>query len=304
MRKLIVVSGSYGLGAGIRNPSRGPQVLRDAGLIERLRALGSEVIDGGDEAEPTANDPGPNPKLRYIDQLLDFSARFGNRITAAWKDNYFPIILGGDHSISITSFSYTVKAFREKYGPETELGLLWIDAHGDLNTTETTPSGNIHGMSVAALLGYGDPRLCSIAGDHSKLKKENLAFIGTRLLDPGEQQFIKQNRIHCYTMKEIDYHGIGEVCRRAFDQISRETKGFIVSFDLDACDPVFAPAVGTPVRAGLTSREAHLIMELASEHEKFIGVELIEYAPARDNQGITSELSITLLESAAGKSIL
>jgi arginase len=305
MRKFMVISGSYGLGAGIRHPSRGPQVLRDMGLIERLQSLGCEVLDGGDELEPSAaSGPGPDAKLRYLDQLLEFSARFGKRIDSAWSGGYTPIILGGDHSISITSFSHASRAIKLKHGQDAELGLLWIDAHGDLNTPETTPSGNIHGMSVATLLGHGDPRLCSIAGEGPKLRAENLAFIGARLLDPGEKDFIKRHQISCYTMKDIDYLGIGEVCRRAFDKVSRNTKGFIVSFDLDSCDPSFAPAVGTPVRAGLTFREAHLIMEIAAEHSKFAGVELIEYAPARDIQGMTSELGIALLESAAGKSIL
>jgi arginase len=304
MKKFMVISGSYGLGAGIRNPSRGPQVLRDNGLIERLRALGVEVVDGGDEPEPASSGPGPDLKLKYIDQLLEFSKRFGKRIDTAWEQGYCPVILGGDHSVSITSFAHSAKAIKAKYGPDAELGLLWVDAHGDLNTPETSPSGNIHGMSVATLLGVGDQRLCAIGGTGPKLKTDNLAFIGPRLLDDGEKEFIKKNQIACFTMKEIDYLGIGEVCRRAFEKVSKNTKGFILSFDLDSCDPSFAPAVGTPVRAGLTFREAHLIMELAADHENFLGVEMIEYAPQRDIQGMTSELAIALLESALGKRIL
>jgi arginase len=304
MKKYMLVSGSYGLGAGIKDPSRGPQMLRDMGLIERLQGLGVDVIDGGDELEPKASSAGNNPRLKYLEPLLDFSARFGPRVAQAWESGRLPIVLGGDHSISITSFSYSLKAFRALRGKDATLGLLWVDAHGDVNTPETSPSGNIHGMAVASLLGFGDPRLCEIGGQGPKLSTEHLALLGTRLLDPGEQEFIRSKSISCFTMKDIDLHGIGEVCRRAFEKVSAHTDGFILSFDLDSCDPSFAPAVGTPVRAGLTSREAFLIMELAAENPKCMGIEMIEYAPARDIQGITSELAISLIESAVGKVIV
>jgi arginase len=221
-----------------------------------------------------------------------------------WHTGAFTLILGGDHSISISSIAYGVKALKERYGAEAELGVLWVDAHGDVNTPETTPSGNIHGMSLAVLLGYGDPRLCAIGGAYPKVKPENVAFLGTRSLDPGERTFIKDHHIQCLTMREIDYYGIGECCRRALETVSTNTAAFVISFDLDACDPSIAPAVGTSVRAGLTWREAQLILELAAEYDTFAGLELIEYAPQRDLQGSTAELGIALAESALGLRIL
>lgn len=304
MKKCTVLSGSYGLGAGIPDAQFGPRALRAAGLISRLQALGISVTDCGDEPEPEASDPGDNHRLRYLDQALEFSARFGARVEEVWLRDDFIIIMGGDHSISISSISHASRAVRSKFGATAELGVLWVDAHGDVNTPDTTPSGNIHGMSLASLLGFGDPRLCSIAGEGPKIRPENVALLGVRDLDPGERTFIKQHNLACFTMKEIDYYGIGEVCKRAFDTVSNNTAAFLISFDFDSCDPTFAPAVSTSVRAGLTWREAHLIMELAAERPNFRGLELIEYAPELDIEGKTAELGISLSESALGKSIL
>lgn len=304
MRRCTILSGSYGLGAGIREAAHGPRALRQAGLVERLQALGVLVTDAGDEPEPPASDPGVDPRLRYLNEALQFSARFGPRVEQVWLRDEFILILGGDHSLSVSSIAYAVRAIRQRYGQDAELGVLWVDAHGDVNTPQTTPSGNIHGMSLASLLGYGDPRLCAVGGDGAKIKAENVAFIGVRDLDPGERIFIKQHKLSCFTMKEIDSHGLGEVCRKALDTVANKTAAFIISFDFDSCDPSFVPAVGTSVRGGLTWREAHLIMELAAERNNFRGLELIEYAPERDVNGITAEVGIALAESALGKAIL
>jgi arginase len=159
-------------------------------------------------------------------------------------------------------------------------------------------------MTLAALLGLGDQRLTKIAGDHPKLRKEDIALIGVRDLDSGERELIKREKIACFTMKDVDLIGIGAVCKQAIAKITQDTDAFIVSFDFDACDPSLAPAVGTSVRGGLTWREAHLIVELAAEHPAFHGFELIEYAPERDIGGMTAELGIALAESALGKNIL
>lgn len=304
MKRCTILSGSYGLGAGIRDAGFGPRALRNAGLIERLRALGVSVTDAGDEPEPMTTGPGNDPKLRYIDQALQFSARFGPRVEELWTRDDFALILGGDHSISISSIAYATHAVKKKCGPDAELGVLWVDAHGDVNTPDTTPSGNIHGMSLASLLGYGDRRLQHIGGIAPKIKPEHVAYIGVRDLDLGERHFIKDKKLACFTMREVDYYGIGEVCRRAFEVVANNTAAFLISFDFDSCDPSFAPAVGTSVRAGLTWREAHLIMELAAERPNFHSLELIEYAPDRDVEGKTAELGISLAESALGKSIL
>jgi arginase len=304
MKRCTVISGSYGLGAGIREPANGPKALRDAGLIQRLQDLGVVVTDAGDVAEPFVDSPGENPRLRYLKQAVEFSASFGPRVESAWRSDDLVLVLGGDHSISISSIAYAARAVKAKHGPNAELGVLWVDAHGDVNTPETTPSGNIHGMSLAALLGYGAPELTAIGGIGAKIKPENVAFIGCRDLDPGERRFIKDRKLACYTMHEIDRYGIGDVCQRALDTVSKNTAAFVISFDFDSCDPSFAPAVGTSVRGGLTLREAFLIFELAAQRPNLRGVELIEYAPERDIEDKTAELGISLAEAALGDGVL
>lgn len=204
-----LISGSYGLGGGIRDAAAGPRSLRTAGLVKRLETLGVAVTDHGDEPEPSAPHPGGDPRLRHLAQALEFSARFGPRVERLWQSREqngdFILVLGGDHSISISSIAAAANALKAARGRDAELGVLWVDAHGDVNTPETTPSGNIHGMSLAALLGHGDPRLCSIGGEFPKIKPHNVAFLGTRSLDPGERNFIKQQQLSCFTMHEIDY---------------------------------------------------------------------------------------------------
>jgi arginase len=306
LKRCSVISGSYGLSAGIRGPKDGPKALRDAGLIRRLQALGIRVVDLGDEAESSGSRSLGDPKLKNLDALLDFSARFGPRCEAAWLSGDFLLVLGGDHSISISSIGHAARAVRAIYGEGAELGVLWVDAHGDVHTPETTPSGNIHGMALSALLGFGDSRLCSIGGAElvPKIKPENVAYIGVRDLEIEERKFIKRERIACFTMKEVDLLGIGEVCRRAYARVSRNTAAFVVSLDFDSCDPDLAPAVGTGVRGGLTWREVQLIVEMAAEESKFRSLELIEYAPERDVSGRTGELGISLAESGLGKVII
>jgi arginase len=306
LKRCSVIGGSYGLGAGIRAAKDGPRALRDAGLIERLKALGVSVVDLGDQAEPSGSGSPGDPKLKNLEALLEFSAQFGPRCEAAWLSSDFLLVLGGDHSISISSIAYAARAVKAIYGENAELGVLWVDAHGDVHTRETTPSGNIHGMALSALLGFGDSRLCGIGGGDlvPKIKPDNVAYIGVRDLEVEEREFIRRERIACFTMKEVDLLGIGEVCRRAYERVSRNTVAFIVSLDLDACDPEVTPAVGTGVRGGLTWREVQLIVEMAAENTKFRSLELIEYAPERDVSGRTGELGISLAESGLGKVIL
>lgn len=306
LKRCSIISGSFGLCAGLRGARDGPQALRAAGLIRRLEALGVRVLDLGDEAEPGLSGPVGDLKLKNLEPLLDFSARFGARCEAAWLSRDFLLVLGGDHSISISSIAHAARAVKSIYGEKAEVGVLWVDAHGDVHTPQTTPSGNIHGMALAALLGFGDSRLCSLGGSDlvPKIKPENVAYIGVRDLEVEEREFIKRQQISCFTMKEVDLLGIGEVCRRAYERVSRDTAAFIVSLDLDSCDPELAPAVGTSVRGGLTWREVQLIVEMAAESSKFMSLELIEYAPERDADGRTAELAISLAESGVGKVIL
>jgi arginase len=204
----------------------------------------------------------------------------------------------------MVTISVAAEVLKERHGPDAELGVLWVDAHGDVNTAQTTPSGNLHGMPGAVLLGHGEPSLVNLCGFAPKVKPRNHVLMGVRDLDGGEKDFIRAHGLSAFTMKDIDLWGIGEIARRAFAQVTRHTQGFVVSFDVDVCDPNLAPAVGTPVRGGFTFREAHLVMELAAEYESLLSVEVVEFNPEFDDRSLTCELAISLLESALGKSIL
>lgn len=306
MREVVyeLLGAACGLGAGRPDTARASAYLRESGILDRLRALGPTVLDGGDVQSapyPAAISEG---KIRHAKEILSFGSEFYAKILESYSKGRFPIIVGGDHSISIASISAAKKALEDKQGPEAELGLVWVDAHSDLNTPETSPSGNVHGMSVAALLGHGEKDLVSLGGFAPKVKPENVLFIGLRDLDPAEKVFIRENEMLAYTMKDIDVMGIGAVVKSAFQYISERTDGFVVSFDLDVVDPRYAPGVGTPVRGGLTLRESHLIMEMAAETEGLMSVEMVELNPLVDPEGVTGELAIGLIESAVGKSIL
>lgn len=303
-KKYMIFGAAFGLASRNRACVLGPRRMQAAGLLRRLQALNITIEDGGIIEEPTLSSQQGSDKLRHLDDVLAFSAKFVPKLESAWRAGYHPVVVGGDHSISISTISVAAAENKRRFGPDAELGLIWVDAHADINTPETTPSGNIHGMPLAVLLGYGAKELCSIGGPGPKIKPENLVYMGLRDVDPPEREFLRKLPCHAYSMKEIDLWGIGEICRRAFAAASANTTAFVVSFDLDSCDPHLAPAVGTPVRGGLSFRESHLIMELAAEQEKFAGVEVVELIPALDAEGATCELAIGLLESALGKTIL
>jgi arginase len=212
----------------------------------------------------------------------------------------FPLVLGGDHSVAIGSIA-GVAAFCRKH--RKKLGVLWIDAHGDLNTSETTPSGNIHGMPMAASIGMGAIELTSVGGDFKKVDPRDVVLIGTRDLDDGERKFIRQSGINTFTMEEIDKHGMSTVMARALRKL-RSCDLLHVSFDLDGVDPQVAPGVGTPVKGGLNYREAHLIMETLNESRKMTSLEVVEVNPILDNRNQSAEFAVELIQSGFGKKIL
>jgi arginase len=215
-----------------------------------------------------------------------------------------PLVIGGDHSISIASFSAVAEFARKRHGADAKVGLIWVDAHPDLNTPESSPSGNLHGMVTRILLGEGPASLTSLGSARPKLRAENLAQIAIRDVDPPEKQFIKASPACVVTMKDIDMHGVYTGMRRCIEAASQGTVGIVVSFDLDSCDPSIAPGVDTPVRGGLSFREAHLIMEMVAELTNVLAIELVEYDPNLDTKHSSADLAIALLESALGKSIL
>ena len=303
-RRYELISAAYGLGATRPEAAMAPSVLRQSGLVERLRLVSSDILDQGDIVAPDIEITKVNPKLKYIETYLAFSELLAPRLRTCYMAGRKPIVLGGDHSVSISTISLAVEALKRRCGNTAEMGLLWVDTHGDINTPETTPSGNIHGMSVAALLGLGDQRLTNLYGFSPKLKPENIAFVGLRDLDPPEKTLLKKLGILTYTMREVDLLGIGEVAQKAIKHVTANTAGFVTSFDLDVCDPSIAPGVCTPIRGGLTYREAHLIMELSAENPANLSIELMELNPYLDHNHMTSDLALALLESAVGKTII
>lgn len=303
-RTYELIGAAFGLGATRGETAMAPSVLRQAGLFERLQLVTKDLVDCGDANGPTAAAPVADPKLRYLPEYLEFSRTLIPRLERAYKSKHIPIVVGGDHSISISSIAVASKALRESKGKKAKLGLLWVDTHPDLNTPDTTPSGNIHGMSVAVSLGRGDKALTELLGFAPKIRPENIVYVGLRDVDPPEKVALKELGIKTFTMHDIDLLGFGEVSKRALEHVTKKSDGFVMSFDLDVCDPTIAPGVCTPIRGGLTYREAQLIMELGAAAKKLLSIEVVELNPYLDHNRITIDLAIALLESAVGKTIL
>jgi arginase len=290
------------LGAGRRGVDMGPSALRIACLSERLQDLGHKVVDGGnlDIRIMEEIDPG-EPNARYLKEIVRASSALARRTEKIMGRGHFPLVLGGDHSIAIGSLSGITAFARKK---RKRVGLLWIDAHGDINTPSTTPSGNIHGMSLAALLGLGPRELANLDGHPGKILAANTVLIGVRSLDEGERKHLRRTGVHVYTMSDIDRQGIHRIMKKALAHVTRGTAYLHLSFDLDAVDPTVAPGVGTPVKGGLDYREAHLIMESVAESGKLTSLEIVEVNPILDENNTSAEFAVELVQSAFGKNIL
>lgn len=290
------------LGAGRRGVDMGPSALRIAGLQERLERLGYRVTDAGDQAVPIPEsaDPG-DPHAHYLPQIAEVAEALSLRVAEALREGAIPLVLGGDHSLSIGTIAGAAQWARES---ETDVGLLWFDAHSDMNTPETSPSGNIHGMPLAASLGYGPPELTEIGGFSPKVRWDRTVVIGTRAVDRSERPLVRESGIRAFTMREIDEDGIVPVLEEALAIVTEGTAGFLVSWDMDVVDPNFAPGVGTPVKGGVDYREGHLALEIVSDTDGMIGMDLVETNPILDERNRTGRLGMELILSAFGKSIL
>ena len=290
------------LGAGRRGVDMGPSAIRIAGLNDRLRELGHKVVDDGDIAIKNieALKVG-DPHARYLAEIVRASRLLCRKVERALEQEQFPLVLGGDHSIAIGTIS-GIGSFCRHTGRR--LGLLWVDAHGDINTPETSPSGNIHGMPLAAVLGYGPPALTDIGVPGAKLDPANVALVGVRSLDEGEKHRLKALGVQVHTMSDIDRHGVHRVMKQALARVSGGTDYVHVSVDLDAVDPTIAPGVGTPVKGGLNYREAHLIMELVADAGVMTSLELVEVNPILDDRNTSAAFAVELVQSAFGKQIL
>jgi arginase len=290
------------LGSGRRGVDMGPSAIRIAGLEARLRELGHTVVDDGDITIRNMEElKVGDVRARYLAEIARAAEVACRKVDRTMSRGHFPLVIGGDHSIAVGTVS-GIAAWCRREGKK--LGLLWVDAHGDINTPESSPSGNIHGMPVAALLGYGPDKLTGIGGKFRKLDPANVALVGIRSLDEGEKHRLKQTGVQVHTMADIDRHGIHRVMKKALARVTDGTDCVHVSFDLDAVDPTVAPGVGTPVKGGLDYREAHLIMELLNDSGVMTSLELVEVNPILDQGNTSAAFAVELVQSAFGKKIL
>jgi arginase len=302
MQKISIVGVPMDLGVDRRGVDMGPSALRYADLNERLQALGHEVHDMGDldVIIPETRHFG-DPKAKYLKEIADACTQLANLVLQIRQEGRTPLVLGGDHSIAVGTVSGVSECFRRS---GKKIGLLWFDAHADFNTPEISPSGNVHGMPMAAIMGYGPVELTHIFGFSPKILPEHAVQIGIREVDPKERELLKKSGIRVFTMKEIDRRGIGAVMDEAVSIVSRNTDGFAVTLDADFLDPYESPGVATPVRGGADYREAHLAMEMIADTKKMVSFEITEINPILDVHNKTAHFGMELILSAFGKQIL
>ena len=292
------------LGGNRRGVDMGPSAMRIAGLGERLAFLGCTVVDRGNLPAPIPETQTErDPHKKYIREIARVCQKLYQQVRDAHEHEALPIVLGGDHSVAAGSVGASAD-FRFERGEE--IGLLWIDAHGDMNTPATSTSGNVHGMPLAALVGPEPAELARLGASQRspKVRADRTVLVGIRNLDEPEKQRIRESGVHIFTMKDIDRNGIAFVMERALALASEGTTGIHVSFDLDVCDPAIAPGVGTPVKGGIDYREAHLAMEIVADSGRLLGLDLVEVNPVLDIQNQTATLAVELALSAMGLRIL
>ena len=276
--------------------------MRIAGISDRLESLGHRVHDGGDLVVPTPETRvAGDPRKKYVEEIRCVCEDLFARALQALDGGGFPLVLGGDHSVAAGSVAASA-VFAQRQSRA--VGLIWIDAHGDMNTPATTLSGNVHGMPLAALLGDEPRELARIGGCEPKVRAEHTVLVGIRNLDDREKDRIRASGVRIFTMKDIDRQGVASVMEQAIQLASHDTAGIHLSFDLDVCDPTIAPGVGTPVRGGLNYREAHIAMEILADTHRLIALDLVEVNPVLDVQNATAILAAELAASALGQRIL
>jgi len=301
-QKIRIIGVPMDLGASRRGVDMGPSALRVAGLQARIKQLGHQVEDIGNISVKQPEEMSYGEKrAKYLGEIAEACKDLGETVEKSLGEGFMPLVLGGDHSIAAGAISGVASHFRKE---KKEVGYIWLDAHGDMNTPESSPSGNVHGMPLASVMGYGPPELTELMGFKPKVEPQNIVLVGVRDLDSQEKKLVKKSGVHVFTMRDIDERGMREVMSDALKYAMDDTAGIAVSLDMDFVDPSDAPGVGTPVRGGVTYREAHLAMEMIADSEAMVSLEIVEINPVIDEHNRTALLGVELVLSGLGKKIL
>ncbi|HEX3875925.1 MAG TPA: arginase [Bryobacteraceae bacterium] len=299
---ISIIGAPLDLGQGRRGVDMGPSAVRVANLNARLASLGYEISDLGnvpvDQAEAA---PEGHPRAKYLPQIAATCTRLGQQVSEALSKNSMPLVLGGDHSVAVGSVSGVARFYRSR---GEKIGLIWLDAHADMNTPESSPSGNVHGMPLACVAGIGPAELTDVFGFKPKVAPENIVIVGLRDVDQMEKPHVRDSGVRAFTMRDLDERGLRAVMVDAIRTASEGTAGFHLSLDMDFVDPKDAPGVGTPVRGGATYREAHLAMEMICDSRRMLSMEVVEVNPVIDEVNRTADLAVELVMSGLGKRIL
>ncbi|MGH9594500.1 MAG: arginase [Bryobacteraceae bacterium] len=301
-QKIRIIGVPMDLGQSRRGVDMGPSALRVGGLLTRLKQLNHTVDDIGNirVKQPEEQHYGEK-RAKYLNEIAETCRGLAEMSERALGEGFVPLVLGGDHSIAVGSVAGVSSFYRKQ---SKHVGLMWLDAHGDMNTPESSPSGNVHGMPLASIAGYGAPELVDLLGFHPTVEPRNICLVGIRDLDSKERRLMKESGVHVFTMRDIDERGMREVMSEALRFATDDTDGMAVSLDMDFVDPTDAPGVGTPVRGGVTYREAHLAMEMIADSEAMASLEVVEINPVIDLHNKTALLGVEMVCSGLGKKIL
>ena len=301
-QKIRIIGVPMDLGQSRRGVDMGPSALRVAGLQARLKQLGHQVEDIGNIPVKQAEEmPYGEKRAKYMAEIAETCKDLAEIVQKSLEEGFVPLVLGGDHSIAAGAVTGVSAHFRKE---KKQIGYIWLDAHGDMNTPESSPSGNVHGMPLAAVMGYGAPELVDLLGFKPKVEPQNIVLVGVRDLDTQEKRLVKKSGVRVFTMRDIDERGMREVMSDALKYATDDTDGISVSLDMDFVDPSDAPGVGTPVRGGVTYREAHLAMEMIADSDAMACMEIVEINPVIDEHNRTALLGVELILSGLGQKIL